>query len=333
MIVWTDAGEAARAGLRAAGVGVTDASPTGPAALAWSLVGSDRAPTVWHTHGDAAVGWPGTLSIVDDAPASQFVALHTAWADGLEVPDHVACIALTGAKFRGQRGRSWSALRGNLHLTVHLVVDVPAREAQAALAVAPVVALARAIERVTSGSVQPRVKWVNDLLLPRVRPDGGSTDDGVTEGKVAGVLTATRTDGTSVRSVLYGIGVNVARAPSVPPSPRALPPATLADVDGSFANDDAWGPLALAVLRELRDAVATLQGGKGTTLVEAYRDRAAFLGRDVTIWPVDADDDGIGGAPLAAGRCLAMAEDLSLHLEGHEGWVRTGRMTLGPQVR
>ena len=72
---------------------------------------------------------------------------------------------------------------------------------------------------------------------------------------------------------------------------------------------------------------ALLLAGRGAALVDAYRERAAFLGRTVTVWPVDEDAPG----PLVRGRVAALLPDLALLFEGRAEPVRSGRMTIDPR--
>jgi len=197
-----------------------------------------------------------------------------------------------------------------------LALDLDAAEHQVGLTVLPAVATARAIAAASGGRVRPGTKWVNDLML-----DGR---------KVAGVLTATQVHGGRLRHAVIGIGVNVAQAPELPPAPRVPRPGSLADADAAFAGDDAWAMLLPPLLDELDRGRAQLVAGGAAALLAEYRARATFLGRGVTIWPVD-EVPGQGDAdvrPLARGVVRALRDDLSLELEGVDAPVRHGRMTL-----
>lgn len=278
-------------------------------AAAWAAVGSER-PAWWAPDGSERV-----VVVVDEARTSQFDALNERLADGRHVPAGIVCVACMGSRFHGQRGRPWAALRGNLHVCVHIPLDVDAATAQAGLTALPAVATAHAIDRATAGRVAPRLKWVNDVL--------------VGDRKVAGVLVATQIQGGRVRHAVVGVGANAAWAPELAPSPRAAIPTSLADVDpeGFGAREPhAWTALLAPLLAELERGRTLLQAGRGADLVDAYRDLAAFLGRLVTLWPDDEDAPG----PLARGRVEALLPDLSLRLEGRDEPVHSGRLTLDP---
>lgn len=313
MRLMTDVPDAVR-GLLGDGpfVSLADAGLSAGEATTWRAFAGDTAG--WAGRAAAVLpGHAGPLIVLESAPASQFDRMHELLTAGADLPAGLACVALSGARFRGQRGRPWAALRGNLHLSVHLALDVDAASSQTALAVLPSVATAEAIEEVSGGRVRPGVKWVNDLLL------AGR--------KVAGVLSATQLLGGRVRHVVIGIGVNVAVAPELPPSPRAAVPGCLADVDAVFAGPDAWARLLPAVLRGLARGRAALAEGRGDDLFAAYRSRAAFLRERVTIWPVE-EDDAAAVRPIARGRVLELLPDLALVLDGVPEPVRVGRMTI-----
>jgi BirA family transcriptional regulator, biotin operon repressor / biotin---[acetyl-CoA-carboxylase] ligase len=235
-------------------------------------------------------------------------------ATGGRLPDGFACVALAGSRFRGQRGRPWTALPGNLHLSLHLALDADAARHQVGLTVLPAVATARAIERLSEGRLVPRLKWVNDVWL-----DGH---------KVAGVLTAGQVHRGRLRHAVLGIGANVARAPDLPPSPRAAPATSLAAHEPSLGGPGGWARLLPLVLDEVDRGRVALLADAGADLLDAYRSRAAFLGRLATIWPVEEAIDGTADEPLVRGRVLALNDDLSLVIEGHPRPVHTGRMTL-----
>jgi biotin-(acetyl-CoA carboxylase) ligase len=254
---------------------------------------------------------PRALLVLGRAEGSQFEALRSALRDGDGLPDALASLALTGSGFRGQRGRAWAALPGNLHLCVLERIDRPAAALQAALTALPAVATARAIERLSEGRVRPGVKWVNDLL--------------VAGAKVAGVLTATQVQGARVTHALFGIGVNVARAPELAADARAPRPGCLADAAPDLG--EALPALTRGILDEVDLALSSLRAGDAAAVVAAYRERATFVGRRVAIWSV-TDHDRAAGTPLARGRVTALLDDLALRLEGHPEPIRSGRMTL-----
>jgi hypothetical protein len=60
------------------------------------------------------------LYFVDSCSESQFDGLVDLLRNGFRPEGPVACFASTGSGFHGQRNRAWSALRGNIHLSLAL---------------------------------------------------------------------------------------------------------------------------------------------------------------------------------------------------------------------
>jgi BirA family biotin operon repressor/biotin-[acetyl-CoA-carboxylase] ligase len=270
--------------------------------MVWRALGTG--PALWSA--EAGEG-PRLVVIIDDAPASQFAALQlliNVNVNGAEaLPSGLISLALTGRGFRGQRERSWQALRGNLHLCAYYRLDLPAAEVQAGLNMLPVVAAARGIEALSQGGLKPAIKWVNDLLLMGR--------------KVAGVLCSAQIQGERVVGALFGIGINLAQAPALLEQPAAC----LAEHDAALA--DLLPQLAWAVVNELEAGLELLGTGNAEALYRHYLERAVFLGRYVTLWP-----DSEAPEPLARGRVVRLNPDLSLVLAGYEQPFRSGRMRL-----
>lgn len=266
---------------------------------AWRIWGTPRDEVYAAGDGDAGV------VIIDTAPESQFDALTQALKENPPASDSLNAIALAGARFRGQRNRPWTALRGNLHYTAIYTLDVPVAQVETGLTLLPVVAAAQAIEKASDGMVQPRIKWVNDLFF-----DGA---------KVAGVLTSTQIQGSVVQRAVFGIGINVAQAPKLDPTPFVPRAGDLSRFQITLPH------LLQALIDAINAGARALRSSGSAPLLEAYRYRAAFLGKPVTIWPDDLSPSE-ETRPLARGRVLALHPDLSLSVEGHPERVRKGRM-------
>lgn len=257
--------------------------------------------------------YPERLAIlIDRAPSSQFEALQTALRAGIAPPDGLVCLALAGTGFRGQRQRSWTALRGNLHLTVHYRLDLPAASVEAPLIMLPAVAATESVRRASEGRCAPAIKWVNDLVLPA--------------GKVAGVLTSTQIDGNRIVSALFGIGINLERAPATDPTPF-VPGAALADIDPGLRGK--LPELFAALVSALDEEVHALREQGPVDLYQRYRARSACIGQEARLWPASCDDPS-RTPPLAQGRVADILPDLSLLLEGCAEPVRNARLTLLP---
>lgn len=300
----------------------------------WERVAADSLPTfegaVWRALcGSADVfrgpgkdpgpaGFWSHALVVEEASSSQLDVLRGLMEGALGVPGSTACLALGGGGFHGQHGRPWLVAPGNLQLAA--VVPQPrlrAREVRM-LAALPSLALVDAVSGL-AGARRPGIKWVNDVLL-----DGR---------KIGGALTTTQTLGDRVSAVLFGVGLNVAVSPPVPPTPFVPSVGCLA---GAGIEVTLVGA-ALRVLAALGARMRELVEKGPQPLLDAYRRASLVIGRQVCVF----DDHGRGETPLTGavqrGTVRGIADDLSLLLEGVEPPVTSGRLAFAescpPAVR
>lgn len=251
------------------------------------------------------------VMLIDDAGESQFNVLVRALQSGIDLPGRLVCLALTGTGFRGQRQRAWSALRGNMHLTAHYRVALDAAASQAALTMMPAVAATEAIIDVSHGRLAPRIKWVNDVMVHGA--------------KVSGVLTATAVSGAMIDRVTFGIGMNIDQTPDIAPTPFVPKAGCLAGFDASMKGSL---PAVFAeVIRRLDEFVESTDAGYPECVFARYRERAAFIGEEVCIWP-EGTEDWQGTPPVYRGEVLGLNPDLSLRVNGRAQPIRSGRMAL-----
>lgn len=261
----------------------------------------------------ADVGGKGTcddrvIILVDTAERSQFDAMLEVCRTDLVLPEQVICLALTGSRFRGQRSRPWTALRGNLHLTARYTVSCRADVSQAAITMIPAIASAETMVAVSAGSIHPEIKWVNDVLV-----DGK---------KISGVLSSTQISGAMLESVVFGIGMNINHKPEIQSTPFVTEAGCLADCDDLLR--DALPMIFNVLLERLDEGVDMLKRQQVSTLFDRYCARAGFIGERVVIWPEGCDHHESN--PLHQGRVVKLNPDLSLVLEGVPEPVRFGRL-------
>jgi biotin-(acetyl-CoA carboxylase) ligase len=265
----------------------------------WSLLANNRPAWLCTTPDTPA---ERDIYLIDHAPVSQFDQLLTAHQTSTPLPDSVFALALSGERHRGQGDRAWSALRGNLHLTCAYALDQPAKPIEAALTMCPAVAAAMAIEQAGEGQIRPGIKWVNDVLVNHT--------------KVAGVLTSITRCGERIDRVLFGIGINVRHTPALSPAPGTPPAGDLSGYGLSLAS--VWH----TIHQQLDHWVDQIRAGQTDAVYHAYHERAIFLGREVEIWPKQAN----ATQPIARGTVTHLHPDLSLELDTHPHPIRDGRM-------
>ena len=274
-----------------------------------------ESPTVWATtfaSKTSATFWH-RLIIIGEAARSQFDALHEALGQGLLLDGPTAVMALDGRDFHGQRGRPWSVIEGNLFLTIGLPVGAPATVWTPGLIMLPVVTLVDAIRDGNGAGPRPTIKWVNDILM------NGR--------KVAGVLTASLCRNGLLEAAVLGLGVNVARAPNLEPTPFVPAAGCLIEegVDVTLAQ------FLWRLLERLAEWYLALRAEGPVGLLDAYRRASCVVGQPVRVW--DESSDGLGVlntdlSPFATGVVRSIEPDLSLRIDGYKAPVTRGRVAL-----
>jgi BirA family biotin operon repressor/biotin-[acetyl-CoA-carboxylase] ligase len=137
------------------------------------------------------------LQIHESLPSTQ--TLLTEWAERGE-PAGLAILARRQTAGRGRAGRAWNSQAGNLHISILIRPEGPARDI-AGYALLAAVALHDAARHHAPGRPLT-LKWPNDLM------EGGA--------KLAGILSEASLDAHGgIAHLIFGIGVNLAHAPPV----------------------------------------------------------------------------------------------------------------------
>ncbi len=301
--------------VRASATVPVSALPPPEAALFARLGGGAEAVLAGPPPG-AAARFFHRLFLVEEAPVSQFDVLRDHLSSGGVLPGPVATAARGGRGFHGHRGRSWSTVRGNLHLCAAFAPEGLPADAALGMVMLPALVAAEAIRDASGGSLDPLVKWVNDVTV------GGR--------KVAGSLTTTQVDEAGLLAVVLGIGVNVEARPPVAPTPFVPAAACLRDYP--CAADLTEADLLRAALEAFaRLSSAAIAGGPGVLYPE-YRRRSAVLGEEVRIYP-EGGGDHAADPPLACGVVEDLRPDLSLLLRGRPESVDRGRLAFERDCR
>jgi BirA family biotin operon repressor/biotin-[acetyl-CoA-carboxylase] ligase len=154
---------------------------------------------------------------------------------------------------RGRQGRRWEAPAGSALLMSLVLRDPPA----------PLPLLA-AVAVCDIAGPQARVKWPNDILVPRA-------NDTTAMAKLAGILTESR---PQENWAVLGIGVNVAvRLSDLSPELRQT--AATLDLLHPRAVEDVLAALLAALQQRLSDPVETT--------LNAWREHDALRGREI-VW-------------------------------------------------
>jgi|CXWL01.1.fsa_nt_gi BirA family biotin operon repressor/biotin-[acetyl-CoA-carboxylase] ligase len=176
-------------------------------------------------------------------------------------PSGLVAVADAQSAGRGRLGRSWTAPAGGSLLVSVLLRPTLALDRWHLITAAAGLAAAEAVTRLTDGSVAPRLKWPNDLVL--------------SQGKLAGIL-AERADD----ALVVGMGLNI-DWPSVPEELTGIATAISLAGASSVPSRDV---LLVAWLRRWHGWLTILDAPAGAQRVRAaYEHMSATLGTEVRI--------------------------------------------------
>jgi BirA family biotin operon repressor/biotin-[acetyl-CoA-carboxylase] ligase len=206
----------------------------------------------------------------------------------LGAPDGTVAVAEHQTAGRGRLDRRWEAPPGaSLLLSVLLRPSLDPPQLHLCTA-AVAMAAAQACHKVAG--VDVRLKWPNDLV--------------VGDAKLAGVLAEAEFDAQSVRSVVVGIGVNLAW-----PGPEGVGGTCLDDLRGSGPAVDREQLLG-AVLAALGRRRPLLDDPAGRSQLAAeLRERCATLGADVRVELPGAEIVGVASGIDDAGHLIVQTAE------------------------
>jgi biotin-[acetyl-CoA-carboxylase] ligase BirA-like protein len=249
------------------------------------------------------------IMVLANSPISQVDGLREMLQSEYSPPSPFACLAFTGEGFHGNRGRSWQAIEGNLHLTVLFSPNLPAQELGIGLSIIPSLAVVDAFDHFEGLRKIAKIKWVNDVLL------SGK--------KVSGVITSTLTKGKNVEHVIFGIGVNIAATPSLNPGKFVQEPTSLREIfPDTIITQQTFLPVLLPSLNKRYNQLID----KGSEpLLSDYISQSCVIGRRVEIWE-ELTDSTSSSKILGRGIIQNIMPDLSIQLNNQVEPIYRGRL-------
>ena len=235
------------------------------------------------------------LWLVKHSSKSQFDILIDAMRARAVIPEFLLCASGGGSSCRGFKGRSWNAVEGNLHLVAHSRMNEHIAGFESGCMALPAVAVSETLESVEVLRNRIAIKWVNDILV-----DGD---------KISGVLAHTHAIGQRLNSLVLGIGVNILGTPDVTRDPVSPRVATLKDLAPSYS----WSEkeILFGILDRLSLWQNILKEHGSSSLIEAYIQKSAVIGRNVAVALDDCEKNWIKGKVLGIGKNLELLLDSS----------------------
>jgi BirA family biotin operon repressor/biotin-[acetyl-CoA-carboxylase] ligase len=208
-------------------------------------------------------------------------------------------------KGRGRLGREWySASADNLYISVLFEPKIPPQQLQHFTLWAGIY-ICRALQKfIPKATLQ--IKWPNDLHC-----DGR---------KFAGMLTEAKMDADSLRSIVFGIGINLNSNPTSFPKELRSIATSLYAVNG---EEVPLNQVTASVLQAITGAYdACIQGNTTESLPEAWAPLSSLNSKPVTALQGDKEISGIASGIDSSGALLLTQPD------GSTIPVRAGDVTL-----
>ncbi|MBD3235019.1 MAG: biotin--[acetyl-CoA-carboxylase] ligase [candidate division Zixibacteria bacterium] len=250
------------------------------------------------------------LYLVKHARSSQYDRLIELSHRNAELSDGIVCIAGSGDGFHGFKNRRWVTLPGNVHLSAYMSPRKNVESFHIGFTILSAVSVIQTLDRVSGLEGRAGIKWVNDILI-----DGA---------KVCGVLAQTQSQGSRVTGAVIGIGLNVENSPITDPTPFVPTSACLRDF---VSNPDRCKQNIIFenLVKILASNYQKLISGKFKELLEVYRQRSIVVGRNVTIYSDDSEDNA---EIIRKGKVKSIGNNLELFFEEDSGPIFKGRLVI-----
>ncbi len=214
------------------------------------------------------------------------------WITDTEAEDGCLVIANTQTRGRGRLKRRWVTLP-DAALAFSLILRPRREEAERLSLFSPLGALGISKALEDHYDLRPQIKWPNDILLERR--------------KVAGILVEVVWQGSDLRGVVIGIGVNV-RPDAVPPADQLLFPATSVEQVAGQTVD------RIELLRAILESIFYWRKQLlNETFFQSWEERLAFRNEWVRL-------EGTGKEPIE-GEVVGIDPSGDLLLRNQEGEV------------
>jgi biotin-[acetyl-CoA-carboxylase] ligase BirA-like protein len=227
-----------------------------------------------------------------------------------DLPHGLVFVAGESNFCHGHHGRKWTALPGNLHLTVFLTPKCRMAFFGTGFSILAAVSVVETIDGFQGLKGKAQIKWVNDIIIG--------------EAKIAGFLAHTHSMGTEVESAIIGIGMNVETNPGIGSDDFIPDSVSLLELVSTEEDCD-LGKVFRRLLTRLEKNYIQLRTGDYNKLLSFYRERSLVIGRKVKILSDREDSDK---SVIASGVVRKIGDNLELYLEGREHPVTHGRLIL-----
>lgn len=264
---------------------------------------------VYQTSVSEQLFWKYAL-ITQHAPSSQFQTLINSIQKNDNLTGGIFCLADSGQGFTGYRDRTWTSVKGNLHLSVFLKPDQPIDHFETGFTILSAVSAVQAINEIKKIKETSQIRWINDVVIGNA--------------KVGGVLTHTFSQGNVVTGAVLGIGINVETTPEIDKD-IFVPKATSLSVYITQPYENLISLLLLNLLDHLAVNYKLLLNNRYDDLLDIYRTHSTIIGKICGVY-----SDPITGNPekLHQGKIIKIGKNLELYFKNQQKAIKGGRITI-----
>jgi biotin-[acetyl-CoA-carboxylase] ligase BirA-like protein len=249
------------------------------------------------------------LLLTNYAEDSQFDFINKLVSQNIDIPNKLVCLAEMGDGFHGFRKRSWSAEKGNIHLTVYFKPQNTFEYFHTGLLIVAAVSVLKTIDSIPDLTGKSRTKWVNDIIIEN--------------SKVCGIITQSFSTGNNISGAVIGIGLNVLSEPKF--KKDNFTPSATSLINHSKNKKCNLQFVLNNLLTNLSNSITLLNNGEYEALLKIYSDRSAVIGKNVGIYsdPIDGKIELI-----TTGKVTGINKNLGLILDGYDTPINSGRLEI-----
>lgn len=247
--------------------------------------------------------------ITNYAPTSQFRILLKHAQNNL-LPGGILCLANAGQGFTGYRNRTWTSVKGNLHLSAFLKPDQPVDHFETGFTILSAVSAIQAINEINDLKESAQIRWINDIVIGN--------------DKVGGILTHTFSQNNIVTGVILGIGINAETTPEIEKDSFVPDVISLFEY---FAQPEGnlLSMLLHNLLKHLTANYRLLLANHYDDLLNIYCTHSIVIGKLGCVY-----SDPVTGTPekLHEGKIIEIGKNLELYFANRQKPIRSGRIII-----
>lgn len=216
---------------------------------------------------------------------------------------NIICFSDSGNDFHGFKSRKWETLSGNFHIAFKIKPETNFKFIYQSLIIFSANIVISSIKELTS--LQPKIKWVNDIML--------------NDAKVAGFITKTKSQLNKISEAIIGIGVNIEKSPDLIPD-KFIKKATHLN---KYNNNISSSEFFYTFLKFFDFYYKLILNKKYSILFNKYVDDSLIIDKNIKIY----DENNLDNL-LVEGIVKSIEKDLSIKFKNTAVKFNKGRISM-----